>query len=161
MSNNRNENYSLSILEFFMFNRDGVCLVHLDLQDNDNLYTNKALDTANDKANDNRYKLIYGLLFSMKSFVKNISPNKTYDFFKSFITSSFKLHYQEFLNGVRFVILSNPVKVDLSHQLKDIYSAYYVNFISKNIMVDKDKPINNEMLMELITIYLNNLNSNK
>lgn len=150
---------NLHILEFFIFNRSGVCILHLDFQDDQLAPTNKALSMTNERQTENRYKLIFGLLFSMKSFVKNISPNKSLDFFKNFSTSNFKLHYLELLNGLRFIILSTPMKMDLSQYLKDIYSAYYVNFISKNIMINKEKPIKNELFLELVSAYLTNLNS--
>lgn len=150
---------TMHILEFFIFNRMGQCLVHLDFQEDQLITSNKALNLNTDKKNENRYKLIFGLLFSMKSFVKNISPNKNFDFFKSFQTSNFKLHYVEFLNGLRFAITSTPIKMDLSQYLKDIYSAYYVNFVSKNILMKKDEPIKNELFLELVSNYLSNLNS--
>ncbi len=148
-----------TILEFFIFNRNGICLTHLDLQEDPLIPTNKALNLMTDKKNENRYKLIFGLLFSMKSFIKNISSNKSTDFFKSFLTSTYKLHYVEFLNGLRFVVLSSPTKSDFSTYLKEIYSAYYVNFISKNIFVGKEDPIKNEIFLELVMNYLNSINS--
>jgi hypothetical protein len=95
----------------------------------------------------------------MKSFVKNISPNRNMDFFKSFVTSNFKLHYVEFLNGLRFIITSTAIKADLPQAIKDIYAAFYVNFISKNILINKEEPINNDLFMELVSNYLNSLNS--
>ena len=148
----------LQILEFFIFNRSGICLLHLDFQNDQNTITNKALESNKEKTNENRYKLIFGLLFSMKSFVKNISPNRTVDFFKSFATSNYKLHYTEFLNGLRFVCITTVIKGDLTANLKEIFSAYYVNFVSKNILMNKDEPFKNELFIELTYNYLNNLN---
>jgi len=95
----------------------------------------------------------------MKSFVKSISPNKTVDYFKSFSTSTFKLHYIEILNGLRFVFLTGPTNLDFGTYLKDIYSAFYVNYISKNILINKEEPIKNEIFIELVTNYINNLNN--
>lgn len=150
------------IYEFFIFNRSGVCLTHLDFQEERMIPFNKALNIMTDKKSENRYKLIFGLLFSMKSFIKNISPNKTSDFFKCFSTSNYKLHYIEFLNGLRFIILSSPTKIDLSPILREIYSAFYVNFISNNIFLNKNEPIKNEIFLELVTNYINSISpSNK
>lgn len=146
---------TLIIKEFFIFNKNGVCLYHLDLQDGQNIQ-NKALNSS-DKTNVDRYKLIYGLLFSMKSFFKNISPNKNLDKFKSFFNLNYKLHYLEFLNGLRFILLSVPMKYDLSSYLKEIYSAYYVNFISKNVFVNKDEPFKSEIFSELVSNYFLNV----
>ncbi len=149
----------LQILEFFIFNRNGICLTHLDLQEDPSIPNNRALNLMTDKKNENRYKLIFGLLFSMKSFIKNVSPNKSTDFFKCFLTSTYKLHYVEFLNGLRFVIISTPTKLDFSAYLKEIYSAYFVNFISKNIFINKEEPIKNEIFLESVTNYLNSINT--
>jgi hypothetical protein len=149
----------LQILEFFIFNRSGICLLHLDFQNNQNLIVNKALESDGDKANEHRYKLIFGLLFSMKSLVKNVSPNKSVDYFKSFSTSNYKLHYAEFLNGIRFVCITTLIKGDLNANLKEIFSAFYVNFVSKNILMNKEEPFKNELFIELTYNYLNNLNS--
>ncbi len=148
----------LQILEFFIFNRSGICLLHLDFQNDHNTITNKALELDREKTNENRYKLIFGLLFSMKSFVKNITPNRTVDFFKSFTTSNYKLHYAEFLNGLRFVCITTLIKGDLTSNLKEIFSAFYVNFISKNVLINKEEPFKNELFIELTYNYLNNLN---
>jgi len=149
----------IQILEFFIFNRSGTCLLHLDFQNDQNKIVNKALEFEKDKTNEHRYKLIFGLLFSMKSLVKNVSPNRTVDYFKSFSTSIYKLHYAEFLNGVRFICISNLIKGDLTSNLREIFSAFYVNFVSKNILMNKDEPFKNELFIELTSNYLNSLNS--
>lgn len=151
---------NLQIMEFFIFNRMGVCLVHIDLQEDQLIVTNKALNLSADRKLEDRYKLIFGLLFSMKSFVKNLSPNKTFDFFKSYLSSKYKLHYIELLNGLRFVALTTPIKADLNPYLKEIFSAFYVNFISKNIFLNKDEPIRSDIFLELVFNYLTNLNQN-
>jgi hypothetical protein len=143
------------ILEFFIFNRSGVCLLHLDLQEEQIVVTNKVINC--DKKSEDRYKLIFGLLFSMKSFVKNLSPKKPEDILKTFSTNSYKLHYLELLNGLRFVAISKPIKTDLTNMLKDIYSAFYVNFISKNIFIKKDDLIKSDIFMELVYNYLINI----
>ena len=157
--NNPQSPNKLQILEFFIFNRYGICLLHLDFQNEQNTMTNRALESDKEKNNENRYKLMFGLLFSMKSFIKSISPNKSVDYFKSFSTSNYKLHYAEFLNGLRFICLTTQIKGDLTSNLNEIFSAYYVNFVSKNFLINKDEPFKNELFIELTHNYLNNLNS--
>lgn len=148
----------MQIFEFFIFNRHGVCLLHLDFQDETMTVKNKSLQINRD--NENRYKLIFGLIFSMKSFVKNLSPigiGKV-DFFKNFLTPNYKLNYVEFLNGFRFVLFTSPLKMDLSSNLKEIFNVYYVNLISKNILINKDEVIKNDLFIESVHAYLSNLN---
>lgn len=153
---NINSNTKMQIFEFFIFNRNGVCLLHIDFQDETLNAKNKALQI--NRENENRYKLIFGLIFSMKSFVKNLSPIGNVDFFKNFSTSNFKLNYVEFLNGFRFVLFTSPLKTDLTTNLKEIFSVYYVNLISKNILLNKDDVIKNDLFIESVSSYLSNLN---
>ena len=145
---------SNNIHEFFIFNRSGVCIFHLDFQDK--ILTNKCLTF--DRLIEHRYKLIFGLLFSMKSFVKNLSPNKSSDIFKNFATINYKLHYVDFLNGLRFVMITSPLKFDFTLQLKEIFSIFYVNLVSKNTSINKEEPVKNELFLEGVHSFLNSFN---
>ena len=141
-------------------------MLHLDFQDestlfnnpdnvnNDYVITNKAVDQISDKKLENRYKLIYGLLFSMRSFVKKVSTNKETDTFRNFSTSEYKLHYIELINGLRFIILTNPTKSDYANNLKEIFKNYYFPLISSNMFADKDAFITNEIFIESVKNYL-------
>ena len=145
---------SNNIHEFFIFNRSGVCIFHLDFSEK--IATNKSISL--DKLLEHRYKLIFGLLFSMKSFVKNLSPARNVDLLKNFATMDYKLHYVEFLNGLRFVMISAPSKTDYTSQLKELFSIFYVNLITKNIYMNKEEPIKNELFLEGVFNYLNSFN---
>jgi hypothetical protein len=94
----------------------------------------------------------------MKSFVKNLSPARNVDLLKNFATMDYKLHYVEFLNGLRFVMISAPSKTDYTSQLKELFSIFYVNLITKNIYMNKEEPIKNELFLEGVFNYLNSFN---
>lgn len=146
---------SFKIYEFFIFNRQGICILHIDMQDSN--VVNLALKASVEKNLSNRYKLIFGLLFSMKLFVKSVSSNKQTDYLKSFVTKCYKLHYEEFLNGLRFVMLTSICKEEMNSYMKEIFMAYYVNFISKNMFIEKDTPIKSDIFCEMVRKYLYNL----
>ena len=58
---------SKKIIEFFIFHRNGTCLCHLDKFEEQNQIINKVINASSNKETQHRYKLIYGVLFSMKS----------------------------------------------------------------------------------------------
>ena len=65
-----------SNLEFLIFNRSGLCLCHIDLIAGEVLATTSAkpeIITADQKANFEKQKLIFGLLWSLKSFSQQVS----------------------------------------------------------------------------------------
>jgi hypothetical protein len=149
------------ILEFFIFHRNGTCLCHLDNFDkNQNNYINKAINITANKENEHRYKLIYGMLFSMKSFVKTLSPKKNDDSLKMFVTSNYKLHYIEFINGLRFLFLTTPKLGYLGEELRNIHKFFYTNLISKNVFINLEEQIKNEIFIEKVSNYIENLNYN-
>ena len=158
---NQNQKYP-KILEFLIFHRNGTCLCDLDgFEENKKSITNKVFTSSANKENEHRYKLIYGMLFSMKSFVKTLSPIKTKDYLKNFSTSNYKLHYLEFLNGLRFIFISTPSNFDLSKYLKDIHKYFYTPLISKNIFSGQEEQIKNEVFLEKVYNYICAINTNK
>lgn len=140
-------------LEFFIFHRNGTCLLHLDFIEENIVATNKAINASANKENEHRYKLLFGMLFSMKSFVKTLSPKKGFDFLKSFSTTNFKLHYVEFLNGLRFCLMTTPTDIDLGNELRKIHRLYYTSLISKNVFCSQEEQIKNEIFLELVNTY--------
>ena len=157
----QNQKYP-KILEFLIFHRNGTCLCDLEsFEENKKSITNKVFTSSANKENEHRYKLIYGMLFSMKSFVKTLSPIKTKDYLKNFSTSNYKLHYLEFLNGLRFIFISTPSNFDLSKYLKDIHKYFYTPLISKNIFSGQEEQIKNEVFLEKVYNYICAINTNK
>ena len=151
------------ILEFLIFHRNGTCLCDLDNFDENNKMniTNKVFTSSANKENEHRYKLIYGMLFSMKSFVKTLSPIKAKDYLKSFSTSNYKLHYTEFLNGLRFIFITTPSQFEYNEELRNIHKLFYTPLISKNIFSEQEEQIKNEVFLEKVYTYICRLNSNK
>ncbi len=69
-------------------------------------------------------KLLYGMLFSVKSFVNKLSPTDMRDGFLSYRTNKYRLNYYETATGVKFVLnsdtsVTHPIVRDL---LARIYS---------------------------------------
>lgn len=142
------------VKEFLIYNRNNTCIFHIDLQESE--LFNKANQVLTDKNAKHRLENIYGLLFSLRSYSKQFVNNN--DTLKNFSTSQYKLHYYEFINGLRFVILSAPTKTDYSGFLKEIFKCFYVNMISNNTFTDNETYINNTLFTEAVGNYLKEIN---
>ncbi|CAI2383441.1 unnamed protein product [Moneuplotes crassus] len=113
-----------------IFTRKGDCIFHLDLTEK--------LDFSDTQKITGRRKLVFGLLLSLKSYVKMLSAEE----FKCYSTSCYKLHFYELLTGIKFVLISTPkIAGDLTHLLKNIYIYQYIPFLSKNIAYELGTPI--------------------
>lgn len=106
---------------------------------------NRKKNTSMDR--NEEAKLLYGMLFSIKSFVNKLSPTDMKDGFLSYKTSKYRLNYYETPTGVKFVMntdttVTHPIVRDL---LKSIYGQIYVEYAVKNPMYILGQPIESEL----------------
>ena len=92
-------------------------------------------------------KLLYGMLFSIKSFVNMLSPGDFQEGFQSFRTSQYRFNLYETPTKVKFVLntdtaLTHPVVRDL---LKKLHSQVYVEFVVKNPLYQQGTPIESQL----------------
>jgi len=135
----------MSVYELLIFTREGKCIYHTDL-------TNK-LDFNDEKAIVDRQKLIFGLVWSLKAFSRKMSTTKIHSF-KSYKTAKYKLHIFEIATGLKFILLTVPVRGDLTANIKEIYDNIYVPFVAKNIFQDLDAKIDNQKFNEEIQKFI-------
>ncbi|XP_018589292.1 trafficking protein particle complex subunit 1 [Scleropages formosus] len=125
----------MTVHNLYVFDRSGVCLHYSEW--------NRKKQAGISK--DEEFKLMYGMLFSIRSFVSKMSPLDMKDGFVSFQTSRYKLHYYETPTGVKVVMntdLGVPNCRDILHQ---IYSTLYVEYVVKNPLCPLGEPIQSEL----------------
>lgn len=77
-------------------------------------------------------KLMYGMLFSIKSFVAKISPMDTKEGFLYYRTSKYTLHFLETASGLKFIMNTDNGAQDVRDLMQKIYSEVCLQFYCKN-----------------------------
>lgn len=88
---------------------------------------------------------MYGMLYSLKSFVERISPTDTKEGFLYFKTSKYALNYFETPTGLKFILNTDIASPNVRDLLQQIYSQIYVEYVVKNPMCALDEPIQTEL----------------
>lgn len=72
---------------------------------------------------------MYGMLFSIKSFVAKISPLDPKCGFLCYKTSKYALHYYESLTGVKFILNTDITTKNVRDLLQQLYKEVRCLFI--------------------------------
>ncbi|KAK2886049.1 hypothetical protein QQF64_020168 [Cirrhinus molitorella] len=112
----------MTVHNLYIFDRNGACLHYSEW--------NRKKQAGISK--EEEFKLMYGMLFSIRSFVSKMSPVDMKDGFLAFQTSRYKLHYYETPTGIKLVMNTDLGVPNCRDTLQQIYSTLYVEYIVKN-----------------------------
>jgi hypothetical protein len=136
----------MTIYNIYMFDRNGLCLYHQDWQRKKQ--SNLPLDEE--------YKLMYGMLFSMKSFITRMSPTDSKDTLVSYQTNNCKLNFMETPAGLKIVLNTDLAAKNVEECLQNIYKLY-VDYVVKNPLTQFGEPIENELFVSRLNGYITKL----
>jgi hypothetical protein len=111
------------LYNLYIFNRLGDCLYYKEWH---------RPKFAFRESPEEDQKMLFGLLFSFKNFVEKIAPKPSEKGMRSLRTDKYTTHLMETPSGLKFVLTSSPEQLDLVPQLEHIYSALYVEHVTRN-----------------------------
>ncbi|XP_061566075.1 trafficking protein particle complex subunit 1 [Cololabis saira] len=134
----------MTVHNLYIFDRNGTCLYYNDW--------NRKKQAGISK--EEEFKLMYGMLFSIRSFVSKMSPLDMKEGFQSFQTSKYRLHYYETPSGLKFVMNTDLSVPNARETLQHIYSNLYVELIVKNPGVSWTQTLDSELFSSRLDAFI-------
>ncbi|XP_050075817.1 trafficking protein particle complex subunit 1 [Anopheles maculipalpis] len=94
---------------------------------------------------DEEVKLMYGMLFSIKSFVSKISPIEPREGFLYYKTNKYALHYLEVPSGLKFVLNTDNTSTGIREFLQNIYTKIWVEYVVRNPLWTLGTPVTSDI----------------
>ena len=106
---------------------------------------------------DEEFKLMYGMIFSIKSLISRLSTTSAKERFVSYTTSMYKLHFFETPTGLKFVLNTDTDAGGIQEILWHIYSKIYVEYVVRNPICQPGERINSELFCSELDSYMQGL----
>ena len=141
---------SMTIYNIYIFNSEGQCIYYWEWK--------RSGDSQVSQSEE--FKLMYGMIFSIKSFINRLSPIDADNQFCSYATNKHRLHFFETQSKLKF-ILNTDLQADsakVNELLKEIYTGYYVQFVVKNPFCDiRGVSIESSLFTKKLNAFISNL----
>ena len=106
---------------------------------------------------EEEFKLMYGMLFSIKSLISRLSVTSAKEGLIGYSASNYKLHYFETPTGFKFVLNTDTDEGDIQDVLRHIYARIFVEYVIRNPLVSPGETVKSELFITKLDAYVQNL----
>ncbi|CCD24633.1 TRAPP subunit BET5 NDAI_0D03190 [Naumovozyma dairenensis CBS 421] len=124
----------MAIYSFWIFDKHCNCIFDREWT----LTTNSTSGTTNSKQNQETAKLLYGMIYSLRSITQKLSRGLNKNEMRSISTGKYRVHTYCTASGLWFVLLSDFKQQSYSQVLEYIYSSIYVTYVANNLFSPYD-----------------------
>lgn len=137
----------MTVYNLYIFDRNCSCLYYKEWSRNKDAGISR----------DEEFKLMYGMIFSIKSLLTRLSTTSAKEGFVSYTTTKYKLHFYETPTGLKFVLNTDTNVGNIQDTLWDIYSKLFVEYVVRNPLCKPGEPIESVLFASKLDSYVHTL----
>ncbi|EDO16601.1 hypothetical protein Kpol_520p22 [Vanderwaltozyma polyspora DSM 70294] len=124
----------MAIYSFWIFDKHCNCIFNREWT----LAADTNSGTMNSKQNEETAKLLYGMIYSLRSITQKLSKGSNTNDVRSISTGKYRVHTYCTASGLWLVLLTDFKQQSYSQVLQYIYSHIYVKYVSHNLLSPQD-----------------------
>lgn len=124
----------MAIYSFWIFDKHCNCIFNREWT----LAANSSSGTVNSKQNEETAKLLYGMIFSLRSITLKLSQIPPANEIRSISTGKYRVHTHCTASGMWFILTTDFKQQSYGQVLQYIYSHIYVKYITHNLLAPFD-----------------------
>ena len=134
----------MTIYNLYIFDRNCTCLYYKEWLRQKEAGISK----------DEEFKLMYGMIFSIKSLISRLSTKSAKEGLIGYTASNYKLHYYETPTGIMFVLNTDTSVDNIQDVLQHMYARIFVEYVVRNPLQQPGEPIESELFSTKLDEYV-------